>query len=347
MAKQHRASPPNDYKSCRATFSARTELSAEMPAALPTTAMVMERSGLSRRAVQVHTVHLTAYGLQDGVPTGVPLDTPLPDTADALDTEDPLTPLQWAASIPLPQSCRTCRCILCELAKISRGDWLGQISVRDLATRLEMSEWTVRMHLRTGHTVQRIGHSLAAAGIVAFDAVAEITGYNEQTRKPLITRRADRFILAPEKRKLGVYGLPYTGDVRSDQLMERLRDETEWFDPTHKEAVWIINLMIALIRNGWPEDLLVTKLRERPHRGAAALKRPYRYASVRLPKKSDTFTRSAFAGPGTGFDKPRCPVCQGRILGKSEDGRHEIYRREHDGEEQRTTAAPHQLAGAR
>ncbi|MDF3141503.1 MULTISPECIES: hypothetical protein [unclassified Streptomyces] len=205
------------------------------------------------------------------------------------------------------------------MAKIARGDWAGQISMRTLAERLELSEWTVRMHLRTGHTVEKIGHSLAAAGLIAFDAQGEVTG-RDRNNKPLIVRRPDRFILAPEQARLGVYRMPYSGDGFKDGLMERLRDQTEWFDPAHKEAGWIVNLMASLIRSGWPEELLMQKLRERPHGGNKALKLPYRYARVRLPKKGTPYVRSQFAGPDSGFDKPRCDRCRVRMGGRTPDG---------------------------
>ncbi|MFI1169201.1 hypothetical protein ACH4UM_37980 [Streptomyces sp. NPDC020801] len=315
MAQQHRDCPPNDCKTCRRTLSARIELAAENPAVVPTTAAVMERSGLGRRAVQIHTAHLALYGMvKDGIPTGVPLDPPLPQAP-----EEPPTPLMWASAVALPESCRTCRCILCELAKIARGDWAGQISMRSLAERLELSEWTVRMHLRTGHTVDKIGHSLVAAGVVTFDAVGEMTG-RDRNGKPLIVRRPDRFVLAPDQTRLGVYRMPYSGDGFKDGLMERLRDQTEWFDPSHKEAGWIVNLMASLIRSGWPEELLMEKLRERPHRGDRELKLPYRYARVRLPKKGTPYVRSQFAVPNSGFDKPRCDRCRVRMGGRTPDG---------------------------
>lgn len=280
VAQQHRSIAPSTCPTCRTVLAARTALASKNPAVAPTTNAVCDESGLKRRAVQIHSVHLTTYGhLDGGRPTGLPLDVDL-DVANTASGVGP-TPLEWIASLGL--TCETCRCILCEYARVARGGWRGQIGIKDMATRLGLSEWTIRMHARSGHTNQKIGHSLRNDGLIAFRADGEVTGMSSDG-KARIARRADRFILNPAHAP-AVDGVLIAGDGMSvfhDRLGERLRVETLWFDPTHEQASWVVRLLAELIRSGWPEEVLMEKLRERPHR--MPIKLPYRYAKVRLPK---------------------------------------------------------------
>ncbi|MDI3408307.1 helix-turn-helix transcriptional regulator [Streptomyces cavernicola] len=284
-------------------MSTRTILLLENPSVAPTTAMVCERTGMSRRTVQVHTVHLTKYGhLDGGVPTDLPID---PEPVLELVPER-LTPLQWASSVVV--QCPTCRCILCELARIARGNYRGQISMKELALRLGMNERTVRTHARTGHRETRLSrpHSLVADGLVSFDADGTVTGWDEQGRKHHV-RRPDVFTLDPTEAAEVITG-PWGDDMFTDGLAERLRAETEWFDPAHRQALWIVRYMADLIQAGWPEEVLMAKLRERPHR--MPIKLPYRYAKARLPQRGKPYVHSK-AAPPPAFERLRCanPAC--------------------------------------
>ncbi|MFJ2876556.1 hypothetical protein [Streptomyces sp. NPDC087298] len=298
MATQHRTCPPNDCPTCRTVLDARASLFfANRAAGAPTNAAVTDRTGLSRRSVQFHSGHLTKYGFLDGgVPTGVPLDPKPP-------AEDP-APLEWASVIALPGACYLCRCILCELARDSRGRGEGQISMADLAGRLaqrgiKVSETTVRRHLRTGDRIRHI--SLEAAELVKFRPDSEVVGWDDRGRKRFV-RRPDRYVLAP------TYALktvsPMGDDFFGDWLADRLRTETEWFDPTHDDALPIVRFMVSKIReDGMPVEYLMEKLKERPHR--LPLKAPLRYVRARVPKIGERFARSSFADSPRAATRPQ------------------------------------------
>ncbi|MDI3390483.1 hypothetical protein QIS99_30455 [Streptomyces sp. B-S-A8] len=304
MAQQHPNRPPNDCSTCRKVLSTRSILLLENPSVAPTTAMVCERTGMSRRTVQVHTVHLTTYGHLDG---GVPTDLPIDPEPVLEPVPERLTPLQWASSVVV--QCPTCRCILCEIARAGRGSFRGQISMKEVALRLGMDERTVRTHARTGHRESRLArpHSLVADGLVAFEPDGSVTGWDEQGRK-LHVRRPDVFILNPTEAPAVDTDLE-GDDFFTDGLAKRLRAETEWFDPTHKQALGIVRYMAGLIRAGWPEEVLMAKLRERPHR--MPIKLPYRYAKARLPKRGKPYVHSK-AAPPSAFKRLRCanPACR-------------------------------------
>lgn len=324
MASQHREGPPNDCTSCRAVWSARMALASENPATRATNAAVGERAKLGERAVRLHTSHLIEWKF---LATNA---TPMPGvTLDTVSASTDVMPLQWAAGVIV--ACRTCRCILCELARVTRGGWRGQISMADLADRItaggvKVSEWTVRAHLRTGHNIKKIGHSLVGGrlvdgrlvggDLVAFEPDSEVTGWDARGRKRF-ERRPDRFILDPVT-QAPTEG-PWGDDAWTDGLAERLRNETVWFDPTHPEALWVVRLVAHLIRvDGWPEERLLRKLRERPHR--MPLKLPYRYATARLPKKGTPFLRPAPEPPADA--RPHCanPRCRVVMRAHTRDG---------------------------
>ncbi|MFF0747336.1 hypothetical protein ACFYVL_43855 [Streptomyces sp. NPDC004111] len=275
MASQHRNIAPTQCATCRVVMDARKDLASENPTVAPTTAAVCERTGLKKRAVQIHTVHLTAYGhLDGGAPTALPLD---PDQATPLNR--PATPLEWIASLGL--TCETCRCILCECARLARGGWRCQISQKDLGLRLSLSEWTVRMHARTGHKNKKVGHSLRAQGHVQFRPAGDVTGINPDGTAR-VERRPDRWILNPAVAPAFDTVLVDGGTMYLDGIAERLFAVAEWFDPRHEQASWVVRLLADLIQGGWPEAVLLQKLSERPLR--MPIKHPYRYVKARLPK---------------------------------------------------------------
>ncbi len=276
---QHAAVLPDDCPRCRdlfAVLAARHETAPDAPLPL---ALLGQSVGLAERAARGHLAHLVAHRrIMPDRRTPAPGATceasrPLPDD---------ITPLAWAACVEVP--CRTCGLILRELAVVSRGTWRGDIALADLASKVAMGEWTVRMHARIGHqaTARKApGHSLVGAGLVAFEARAEITGTNRHGH-PTYTRRPDRFTLWPT-REAPLVAAPLSSTWREGQA-EALLSRCVWFDRSHPQAVWIVRLVGALLGEDWPEPELERRLNVTP-RTDAPLARPYLFARRRLPAR--------------------------------------------------------------
>jgi hypothetical protein len=235
-------------------------------------------------------------------------DLPLPDD---------LTPLAWTAWVRVP--CRTCRDLLTALAVRSRGTWRGQVSMADLGSGIGLGEHATRMHVRSGHTARgRLGHSLVAAGLVAFEASAEITG-KDRNGRAVYTRHPDRFVLWPTQQRPP--SEPLGGTWQEDQAAALL-DRIVWFDVSHPQAVWVVRLVGELLGD-WPEDELERRLNVTP-RTALPLKSPYLFARRRLPERGESFTRPTAEVIGIPAERMtsaslkcpgyRRPTCTGRPI---------------------------------
>jgi len=276
---------PDDCPRCCALFAVLVERqdTADAPATL---ADLGKSVGLAERAARGHLAHLVNRGrVMPDRRTPAPGATceaarPLPDD---------ITPLAWVASVPL--TCRTCATILRQLAVVSRGTWRGQIAMRALAEDITekhkraggrgVTEWTVRMHARSGHTEPRIGHSLVGAGLVVFKARANITGVNRHGH-PTYTRTADEFTLWPTGERRLVPLATSWGEDRAAAILARC----VWFDRSHPQAAWIVRAVARALADDWPEPELERRLNVTP-RTDAPLARPYLFARKRLPKRGE------------------------------------------------------------
>ena len=284
---------PEKCDRCRGLFQVLVSYREDAPDVVPSMGEISGAMSMSPQNTRRHLANLVAHRwvLPDRrTPVdGVVIDRPSGPRFDG-------TVLDWFASVELPRSgereCRTCRRILEALVKFARsGAWGGQVSMVTLADDLKLSERTVRMHARSGDSAKGgPGHSLVAAELVAFTSrgTSEIVGTTKRGR-PLYVRRPDRFVLAPARpqRPALSLGESWYGD-RAAELLDRC---DRWFDPTHREAVWIVRLVGALLADGWQVGELEPWLNVEPTT-SAPLQRPYLFAKKRLPKRGELPVRS-------------------------------------------------------
>jgi hypothetical protein len=269
-APRHADVPPEDCPRCR--------LAHALCAAHPewTVSQIGESMKMSDRGTRVHLAHLAKWArLKDDRRTPVP-GTTMERTLPPVPVED-LTPRDWASNQKI--DCRTCARSLHALVAHSRGQWRGQISMDDLATRLEMSQHTVRMHVRTGHqTKNRIGHSLVGNGLVAFETSdAEIVGKDRYGRV-VYKRRPDHFVLWPTHAKPET---PVPDLTTCEGRAAVLLANTPWFDRTRPQASWTVRLVAELLADGCPSVEIEHRLNVTP-RTPLPLQSQYRFARRRL-----------------------------------------------------------------
>lgn len=185
----HRDIKPRHCTSCRKVWAARKQALALAPKAVVTNATVMDLSGLALRTVQKHTAHLRLYGCLDE--DNRPIEGPM-RIGDKVPAPG-MSPQLWAERAPVP--CGTCHRIIVLLADEAGGKWYGQVRVPAIAKALNLSERTVKAHLRHGHGYAPVGHSLKGARLVGFRTAYEMTG----RKYPGRGRQPDFYILAPER----------------------------------------------------------------------------------------------------------------------------------------------------
>ncbi|MGW2587775.1 hypothetical protein ACWCYZ_42065 [Streptomyces virginiae] len=139
----HKQAPPTTCGSC-VRIDAILRQHARRALGQPLTgAAIATAAGISRQKTLVHVRYLIECGWveADGRTPVVPRPA-TPSTAAAAKRR---SPLQWAAGLPL--SCRTCGRIVIVLATQAGDDWHAQLTTKELADALGITERPVREHL--------------------------------------------------------------------------------------------------------------------------------------------------------------------------------------------------------
>ncbi|MFK0296896.1 hypothetical protein ACIQU6_41385 [Streptomyces sp. NPDC090442] len=224
----HREINPDDCANCRTVFGALVDRQKVDPDTPLTTEEIGRIVGLKKRAAQVHLAHLFACGRIDA-----DRRTPLYGMSQPV----LFGAQEWAASVLAPDP--TCAKCLVALAGIG---WEGQVSMEELAG-------IVGVGLRT---IERHRPHLVRADLLAFRAVpVRKNGKN-------LGRRPDRFRLmsgltAPRLEGAALAAVP----ALADAIVERVR----WFtNVTEVERALAARSVAWCLRNGWPEDALLSAL---------------------------------------------------------------------------------------